>query len=234
MQNTATTYIQDFLSIIYPNLCYVCNADTPIKGRHICIRCLSGFPYTDHFTTHENLVTQKLYGREHIENGAALINYYKGSHYADMIHRLKYEGCRKIGPMLGEMTGRKLLETDWIDEIDCIVPVPIHKIRRMKRGYNQSTEFAKGIQSITKLPIVENLLLKKVHTTSQVEKDRTHRLENVINSFALHAPNRYKNKHLLVVDDVITTGATVEACTRKLSTISGVCISVLAIAVARY
>ncbi len=228
------TNTKDFFTMLYPDLCYVCWIETPIKGRKICVKCLVDLPYTDHFKYEENMITRKFWGRVTIENGAALLNYHKGSTFTDMIHRFKYEGRRQIGFILGKMTGLRMLKSNMYNSVDIMIPVPLHPSRKAKRGYNQSTEFAKGIKEIMDIPIVENLLLKTSNTTTQTDKGRMNRLENVINSFSLRNPERFAGRHFLIIDDVITTGATMEACALKLLEIPKVKISVISLALARY
>ena len=222
------------IEIIYPNLCIICQKETPIHGRELCVLCLSELPYTDHFEYNINHITQKFHGRLDIQFGAALMSYYKGSIITDLLHRLKYEGATDIGFMLGRMTGHRLLKSDWFSTIDIIVPMPIHKQRRKTRGYNQSMEYAKGIRAITQTEIVESLVIKKVYTSSQVSKGRMARQTNVDLTFALTDKHRFSGRHILLVDDVITTGATVIACVKCLLQIPKVRVSVVAIALARH
>jgi len=230
---TLRLYLKDFASTIYPNLCYVCWQETPINKRKICLNCLVDLPYTDHFQYNNNLVTKKFEGRFPLEYGAAFINFYKGSQFTDMIHRFKYEGRKKIGHVLGDMAGRKFIKSNWHDKIDIIIPVPLHPARRAKRGYNQSTEFARGIKEHTGIPIIENLLIKSTYTTTQTDKGRTDRLANVLGTFSIKNKHKYTGRHFLLIDDVITTGATLEACALTLLQIPGSKVSILSLAVAR-
>lgn len=227
-------YIRDFFAIIYPDLCYLCNKETPANGKNICINCLADLPYTDSFEYNDNLITEKFAGRFALQYGAAFISYYKGSQFTDMLHRFKYEGVKKIGPLLGRMAANRWKRSDWYHQIDILVPVPLHPARRAKRGYNQSTEFAKGIRETLDIPIVENLLVKKQYTTTQTDKGRRARLANVAGSFSLNNATRYSGRHFLIIDDVITTGATIEACALELLKIPGAKVSVLSLAVARF
>lgn len=232
--STIGDYLQSLVEVIYPNLCIICQKETPINGRELCLLCLTELPYTDHFEYNNNHITKKFYGRLQITHGAALLSYYKGSMFTDMLHRFKYEGAKDIGFMLGRMTGHRLIKADWFHSLDIIVPMPIHKNRRKVRGYNQSAEYAKGIRAITKLPIVENLVVKRLYTTSQVTKGRMARQTNVDMTFSLVDKQRYAGRHILLVDDVITTGATIIACAQCLLQIPGAKVSVVAIAFARY
>jgi len=222
-----------FCYTIYPRVCYICLQETPIRERNICVNCVVDLPYTDHFLYNNNLVSKKFWGRVQIEYGAAFINFYKGSQFTDMIHRFKYEGQKRIGVLLGEIAGRRLQKSNWIDKIDIMIPVPLHPLRRAKRGYNQSTEFARGIQNIHGIPINETLLIKSKYTTTQTDKGRQERLDNVQGSFTLNNPDKYTNRHFLIIDDVITTGATIESCALQLLQIPGAKVSVLSLAVAR-
>jgi len=227
-------YLQHFVEIVYPKLCLACWRESPLKGREICLNCLTELPITDHFQFQNNIVVKKFWGRAQIEYGAALFFYHKTSKFVDMMHRFKYEGVRRIGHMLGKMAGMRLAKSSWFSKLDIIIPVPIHPVRRAKRGYNQSTEFARGIVEFANLPIVENLLIKSTYTTTQTNKGRTERIDNVEGTFSLTEWKRYTGKHFLLVDDVITTGATIEACARKLLEIPNSKVSVVSIAVARH
>lgn len=229
-----SSYLKDFFSFIYPRLCQVCKRETPVKGREVCLTCLADFPYTNHFDNVDNPLKEKFFGRADLIYAAALINYYKGSIYTELVHRLKYEGDRRLGPTLGKMAGRRLVKSGWAEDIDAIVPVPLHKRRLNRRGYNQSYEFARGVREVSKIPIVTDLLLKVKHTSSQINQDRQSRLENVADSFKLSSPEKYQGKHLLIVDDVVTTGATIEACALNLVHIPDVKLSMLTIGWARY
>ena len=220
--------------VIYPDLCYACLKHIPLRGRNICFSCLADFPYTEHFEKSNNLLSNKLWGRFDFTRAASLIYLHKGSPYKEMIHRLKYEGHRNTGLMLGRIAANRMLRFNAFDDIDVIVPVPIHKARKAVRGYNQSTQFALGISEIKQLPIYEDVLIKRQNNSSQVDKSRYQRLDNVIDTFHLtHKAHHLRGVHFLLVDDVITTGATIEACALRLLEIPSTRVSILSIAQAR-
>lgn len=223
----------DFIYTIYPRLCILCWERQPVRDDMFCVDCLYELPYTDHFVEAENTVSRKFWGRINIEHGAALFNLYPESQIRKMMHRLKYDGKYEIGVKLGRMAATKMLTSAVFELPDFIIPVPLHYKKQKRRGYNQSTAFASGLSEISGIPYSEQILIKTLDTPSQTAKSRTDRLLNVQASFKLRKGNNLKGKHILLVDDVITTGATLESCAQVLQQIEDVKISILSIAVAR-
>lgn len=151
-------------------------------------------------------------GQVQFERATAFFNYQKHTNYAHLIHKLKYQGRDDIGIWLGEMFGVKLQESGFLDDIDAIVPIPLHPKRQRKRGYNQSQMIAKGIANITKTPIITNAVIRAVYTNTQTRKNKEERAENVQGIFEVIDNKALENKHILILDDVITTGATCISC----------------------
>jgi ComF family protein len=196
--------------IIFPNYCSVCG--TPITANSIlCLRCNYEMPLTRFHSDYNNKTANVLAGRIKFERATSLLYYNKHSFFTRPIHQLKYNGRKHIGVELGRMLGSELLRAGWDEEIDCLVPVPLHKIKLKKRGYNQCSEIAKGMAEIMRKPVIENCLIRTKHSESQTRKGREERWENLRDSFCLEKPGRIEGKHVLLVDDIITTGATIEA-----------------------
>ena len=202
-------------------------------GNPFCFSCRANLPYTNHFKTQKNNAAPKFWGRVPCVDVACLINFYTYTDVRSMMYRLKYEGRSDIGFQLGLIAGRKMKASQFFKEIDIIVPIPIHPTKLRKRGYNQSTYIANGISEILDIPVREDIIIKKFNTTSQTQKNRIERVKNVLSSFSLEEKNGIQGRHILIVDDVLTTGATIEACGNRLLEARGVKISVLSICLAR-
>ena len=204
--------MNDLLNLFYPRLCLLCQ--TPlVKGEeHICLHCSDHLPYT-HFTDMEtNPVCRLFEGKVSFVAATALLHFTKGGSGQKLIHSLKYHGNKKLGYELGRMAATAYRETGLFDTVDLLLPVPLHPKRMRQRGYNQSEWIARGIQSVIGIPV----------DTS----------ENVEDIFRLSNADALKNKHVLLLDDVITTGSTISACAKAMKAISGIRISILGIAVA--
>jgi ComF family protein len=202
-----------------------------VKGEEIlCLNCLADFPRNNYVNFVENPVADVFIGRARIEFGTSYCQFDKGGKVQHLIHQLKYRGRREIGMRMGFLFGSDLFETEEFRDIDAILPVPLHRRKERLRGYNQSAEIAKGISQAMNKPLLKKNLIRTKHTSSQTAKDRYERWENVRGIFQVRNPNVLTNKHLLLVDDVITTGATLEACCETLLKIEGVKVSIATLA----
>jgi ComF family protein len=212
----------------------MCNSETPNEGQSFCINCLINMPHTNHFKIKNNLAAQKFWGRFDFENAASILNFYSYSDVRWMIHRLKYEGRKDIGYVLGMMAGKKMLNSAFFSGIDIIVPIPLHREKRAKRGYNQATYIGKGISEIAGIPLREDVIIKDIYTKSQTKMGRIERVRNVFDSFRLIDKEGIRGRHILIVDDVLTTGATIEACARKLLEARDIKLSIVTACIARH
>ncbi len=203
---------KDIADVIFLDLCLACNSQHRTHGSLFCTNCLAAFPFTDHFDIKQNPVTQHLAGRVAIEHGAALLTFSKEGIVQRIIHQLKYQGRHEVGAALGKMAAIRYQQSNIFNLPDIIIPVPIHPKKMKVRGYNQSAIFGISIGQYLGLECNDEILIKIKETASQTGKSRTERVVNVANGFTLTKPNMVENKHVLVVDDVITTGATLEAC----------------------
>lgn len=167
-----------------------------------------------------------------IRKAAAFSYYTRGSRIRKLIHNLKYNGIREIGTELGSIYGSLLKSSGFLDDIDLIIPVPLHPSRERKRGYNQSRVICEGISAVSGIEVINDALVRPVKTQTQTRRSRFERWTNVEGIFEVRDTWRLEGKHLLVVDDVITTGSTVEACVNELSGVKGATVSVVALAYA--
>lgn len=207
---------QAILELFFPNLCLACFLKRPLRNNLFCLSCKLDLPYTDQVDIPENELEYRIFGRFKIERAAALFRFRKGGKVLDVIHQLKYSNRPQIGYELGKEFGRKVLESNNFTHPDLIIPIPLHFKKKHKRGYNQSTEFGRGISEVLNIPLYEEVLVKFSTTESQTTMNRLERLENVMNSFKINNEEKIKGKHVLLVDDIITTGATIEAAAQKL------------------
>lgn len=219
------TRILDFIS---PRLCVVCGQRLAPTERSLCSVCLFHLPRTDfHQKPLDNPMTQLFWGLAPIEKAAALFYYHPHSETAQLVYRLKYNNRPDIGEDIGRVMANELQATDFFSDIDVLLPVPLASKRLRQRGYNQSEQLAKGISDITHLPIVTKALRRKHFQQSQTTLNRWQRQENVEDTFWLKDGSQLQDKHVLLIDDICTTGATLISCANTLKDIKGIRISVL-------
>ncbi len=206
------SYFKDFIGLIYPQLCLCCFEDAPVKDNLFCLECDFHLPRTDQFSNHHNDFKERLLGRLDIKYAASYLYNYKSSRVQQMLHALKYQGKKEIANFIGQQLGLSISQY-WINEPpELMLPVPLHTKKQHWRGYNQSEELAKGILESTGIPIVNNALIKVMNNDSQTAKSREERLQNVQLSFNTSTHADLSGRHVLLVDDVVTSGATLEAC----------------------
>ena len=218
------------LDLISPQLCFVCGKRLSAVENVICLSCNLKLPRTDFSKNpYENEMAKLFWGQIPIERAAAFFYYESHSNTTNIIYKLKYKSHPEIGPVMGRKVAVEFQRDNFFDGIDGIVPVPLTRERFRRRGYNQSEEIAKGVSEITGLPIFDNIVKRTIFKSSQTNKSRLGRRENVEHVFELSGELPDNVKHLLVVDDVVTTGSTVIACARQLARIDGIRISVLSL-----
>jgi ComF family protein len=217
MANSLESIFSDFVSLFFPRLCAACTHPR-VKGEPIiCSACLLELPYTDHHLDPKNLLYQRLSGFMPIHAAQALLKFSKDSRVQRLLYALKYGHQPDVGNALGELYGARLLQTDQAASVDLIVPIPLHPSRQRKRGYNQSACFAAGLASALHIPYSEKAVVRTIKTITQTRKTRLERWENVQNVFRVNVSREIAGRNLLLVDDVVTTGATLEACVRALT-----------------
>lgn len=221
------------IDLFFPKVCYACHKVLNDYEEDLCTNCRNELPVTNFHFNGDNNVLKVFYARVKVENGTALFRFEKKGLVQQLIHSLKYKGQESIGVFLGDWLGGELKTLKEFSEIDMVIPVPLHKNKLKKRGYNQVAKFAQHIATALNAQYVDNVLLKVTNTQSQVLKNRFARWTNNEELFTLQNTSAIANKHILLVDDLITTGATMEACINVLNQAENVKISVASMAIAQ-
>jgi len=222
--------LKDLFNLFYPKLCANCNKQLIKNENAICTFCRHDLPLTNFTNYSENKITKSFYGKILIEKANALLFYRKTGITKKLIHELKYKGNEEIGVFFGNWLGEILKENNQFSNVDCIIPVPLHPKKRKERGYNQVSKFGERLSYYLEKPFVETILLRTSTSKTQTFKARFERFNNNDTKFQLSNTTALKNKHILLIDDVITTGATLEACAKELQKTEGVKISILTMA----
>ncbi len=222
----------DFISLLFPRICYGCGNALVRNEKVICTECHLTIPRTRFHEQDDNPVAQLFWGRCKIEKASAFSFYIKGSRIRKIIHSLKYTGIREIGPEMGKIYAFSLRSSGFFSDIDIIVPVPLHPQKLRKRGFNQSEDISTGIAEVSGIRMDTGSLIRISGSGTQTRRSRMGRWENVEGIFRVERPEMFEGKHILLVDDVITTGSTIDACATELLKIKGVKVSVVALAVA--
>lgn len=206
----------DFVTLFFPNHCLGCS-NSLYKGEEIlCTRCILDLPKTRYHEQTDNTIKSRLDGRIPLSYAMAFLKFRKTGVVQHLLHQLKYNNHPEIGVRLGKLYGKDLIDCNYDKAFDIIIPIPLHKSRQRKRGYNQSAKFAEGLSSSMQIPWDESLVERRIRTTTQTRKTKSERWENVKDVFYVTHPEKIMNKRILLVDDVITTGATLEACGHQL------------------
>ena len=222
------------LDLIAPRLCVVCGHRLSVTEEVICSKCNFHLPRTGfHRNAYDNEMAKMFWGQIPIERATAFFYYEPHAETANILYELKYKNHPEIGSVVGRMLAKEIQPSGFFDGIDGIVPVPLAKKRQRQRGYNQSEEIARGVSEITGLPICKKVVRRNSFKGSQTNKGRWDRQENVEHVFELIDAEAVSNKHLLLIDDVVTTGATCIACAKALCQTEGVRISILSLALAK-
>lgn len=224
--------LKDFLNLFFPFSCLTCDHCLAQGELWICANCLQALPHTDYHQYPNNEVAQRLYGRLPIVHAMALYHFNKTNRTKQLIYALKYKGQPEVGAFVGRKYGAILKSTPCGPTFDLIVPVPLHQDRLRQRGYNQSAHFAKGLAEVLTTPWNGQCLQRIKNTTTQTRRDKLDRITNVAKAFLTTDVQAVKGKHVLLVDDVITTGATLEASGGALLEAGVKALSVATIAVA--
>lgn len=220
------------LHLFYPHHCSGCGSDLLDEKQLLCLRCLHHLPHTNFATLPANPVEKYFWGRIPLQAAYSQFYFSKNFLVQQLIHRLKYKNDQAIGFFLGEMMGRTLLKSPRFNAIDALVPLPLYPDKEKKRGYNQATVICNGIAEIINKPVLEIAVSRHLATETQTRKHRTERWDNVRDSFIVKLENEIRGRHLLLVDDVVTTGATLEACGSKILAIPGTQLSIATLAYA--
>ncbi|WP_020528462.1 ComF family protein [Flexithrix dorotheae] len=222
----------DFLNLIFPSYCLACHKALVKNEDFICTYCRFELPKTEYHLINDNQLSKKFYGKVNIENSWAYLKYAKEGKVQKIIHELKYQGKSEIGEILGKWYGFEIKSSKRKYDFDLIIPIPLHVKKLKKRGYNQTDGFAKGLSESLIVPWDRSSFIRNIPNRTQTKKDKYERWLNVKDIFLVKNPSKIKNKHILLVDDVITTGSTIEAGAYKLLEAGCRKVSVAAIATA--
>lgn len=218
---------------IFPRVCYGCSCDLAKTENWLCTLCKTDLPFTHFHRYPNNPVSQIFTGRIPLVQASSFFYFVKESAVQHLLHALKYQNLPKLGHALGEWYAQQLQSDIAFYEIDCIIPVPLHHSKLRLRGYNQSEMFAHGLSIILEKPLDTTSLIRTTATATQTHKNRIERWKNVEDVFSIANENKLIGRHVLLVDDVVTTGATLEACSNKILQIAGTSISIATIAFAK-
>jgi ComF family protein len=222
----------DIISLFYPRVCLACGNTLFRNEEILCFSCLYHLPKTNFHFEEDNPVARQFWGKINFASAASCYYFTKGSKVQHLIHQLKYKGYKEIGAYIGKLYGPELIKSPGFNSVTSVIPVPLHPRKEAKRGFNQAEWFAKGLAASMKIELDITTLIRATSSETQTRKSRFNRWENVKEIFRIEDIGRQAGKHVLLVDDVITTGSTLEAAGHSLLQIPGIKISVASIACA--
>ena len=222
----------DFINLLFPDVCVVCGNALQKNEHQLCLSCLHDIPKTNYHLMPDNPIEKRFWGKVPVEQATAYFFFQKGSSFQKLLHILKYKGNKEIGELMGKYAAIDLLDAPGYETVDLIIPVPLHPRKYKMRGYNQSEWIGKGLSLILNKPMDITTLLRVRENASQTTKTVFERYENTEGIFELSDKTVLEGKHVLLVDDVLTTGSTLEACIRALLETDGIKISIFTLAVA--
>ena len=203
-------------NLFFPHVCAGCGNDALSRQSFLCFRCLEDMPET-HFHAHiDNPVEKMFWGRLALHSATSHFYFSKGSLMQQVLHQFKYKGNKELGEQLGKLMGIQLQEAGRFNDIEALVPLPLFPSRERRRGYNQAAVICSGMAEIMKIPVLKNVIVRTHFTETQTKKSRIERWQNIEGRFELRRADAIANKHVMLVDDVVTTGATLEACGSEL------------------
>jgi ComF family protein len=223
--------IESLLHYFFPHVCDLCGTDIITRDSCLCGRCLAELPETGFEKLVGNPVERKFYGRLPVEQASAHLYFGKSSRVAELVHQVKYRSNRQLGLQLGKLMGNSLLLSGRFLP-DIMIPIPLFNKRERSRGYNQSLLLCEGIAAYLNIPVRNDVILRPEHTETQTKKGRIERWKNIEGRFLVAEPEVIRGKHVLLVDDVITTGATIESCGAEILKVNGTSLSIATLCVA--
>lgn len=224
--------IKNLLNLFFPKVCFGCSQLLTDNEDYLCTQCRHDLPVTNFHFNHDKSIEKIFYGRVKIEQATALLHFEKKSIVQHLLHNLKYKGQEDIGLFLGKWLGHELASVETYKNIDIIIPVPLHQKKLRQRGYNQVAKFGAEIANALNAKYIDNVLIKTSNTKTQVFKKRVARWNSDNEIFTIKNHELIDGKHILLVDDIITTGATIESCVTVLNKAQNVKISVASMAIA--
>ncbi|MDQ7947744.1 MAG: ComF family protein [Pedobacter sp.] len=210
--NALQRLMLDFVALLFPELCPACGTGLHHGEGDICLHCLFDLPYTDYHLHQDNRVARQFWGRLPLHAAMAMLYFKKGTKVQHLVHHLKYKGRTAVGIKLGQLLAERLKQSEQYQDVDLIIPVPLHPKKQKLRGYNQSEYIAKGMAEEMNIPFSTLHLRRLKASATQTKKSRYYRYENMRDIFSLSKAEQMQDLHILLVDDVVTTGATLEAC----------------------
>lgn len=226
-----TKILNDINRVLLPPVCFGCNAHLIRGEQHLCTVCRNDLPLTDYTFNEENPIDRIFYGRINLKKASSFLFFTENGIVKQLIHHLKYKNQEQIGTFLGDWYGQIVKNDDALGVIDAVVPVPLHKKKLTKRGYNQVANFAKRLAFHLNTDYVDNILIKTANTKTQTTKGRIGRWQSDKALYTLTDSKYFKNKNILLVDDVITSGATMEICSKALQETEGITVQITSMAV---
>lgn len=223
--------LQSILNLLFPDTCAGCHKMLTDNEKVICTNCRHEIPLTYHHKNYDNEAIAKFYGKIEVEFAAAFMQFYKKGIVQQIIHELKYKGNEEIGLIIGNWYAQELKNVEKLTDVDFIVPVPLHAKKLRQRGYNQVDSFAKALSNQLKIPFNDAILRRNLYSKTQTKKNIFARSEIAQSIFGVYFDETHHYKHFLLVDDVITTGSTLEACGRELLSIPGARLSIVCMAI---
>jgi len=210
-------FVQDLRSLFFPELCLVCSTSLIQDDHFVCAKCISALPKTHFHLDDENQAAKVFWGRVNLKNVTSAYYFRKNSPVQTIVHELKYRGKKELGHYFGQILAHDLKKSENWNNFDFVVPVPLHKRRLLKRGYNQSEWLSKGIAEVLEKPLKTDILVRDKYNLTQTKKDKAQRWENVEGIFSVEKGVDLSNKNILLVDDIVTTGSTIESCVNALN-----------------
>lgn len=222
--------LRALLDLFYPKTCPSCSYPLGDHESYLCTNCRHELPLTHFHKTNDPAVAKIFYGRALIEQATALLRFEKKGIVQKLLHQLKYKGQEGIGLFLGAWLGEELKGIPSYTDVDVVIPVPLHKKKLRRRGYNQVEKFGEQIAQALDAQYIDDILIKISNTRSQVSKKRFARWTDTDQIFSIVKPETLANTHILLVDDIVTTGATLEACITQLNKAKNIKISIAVMA----
>lgn len=230
MSLTLKPVLQGLLQIFYPHNCLGCGTDILDSHQLLCLRCTAALPYTRFQHFRNNPVEKIFWGRVPVEAACSILYFTKESLLQGLLHQLKYKDCPEIGTLLGRKMGESILQTQRFLHADALVPLPLFPRKEKQRGYNQATLLCKGMEEVLQLPVLDKAVERTMATETQTRKSRSERWSNMEGRFACSRPEQLRNKNIVLVDDVVTTGATLEACGQVILDAGAASLSIITLA----
>ena len=224
--------LSSILNSLFPSTCAGCGEILVGNESQLCVRCLAQLSATHYSATPNNETERLLAGRIHFEAATAMLQFRADNNVRRIIHSMKFHGNSDLCLLMGRQLGLDLVRSGRFDGIDILVPVPLHWIRRLQRGYNQSELLCRGMADVLGLPINTTALKRVRYTKKQSMQRHGQRHKNVEKAFLSVHPEQLKNKHILLVDDVVTSGATLTGCYEALTSVEGLTVSIATLSIA--